>query len=333
MSEQQLSSAEAELYDRQIRLWGIESQEKLRAANVLLIGIRGLGSEIAKNILLSGINSLTILDDGVVTESDILHNFLLHEKVPVGSKIAEEVLPRAQSLNPLVKIATDTEPVSAKSADYFKEFTIVVATKIKFEHILKIDNVCREHSVKFIYGDVFGFFGFSVSDLQEHDYFEDRVQLIAGQKRGHDGEKKTVKIKGNMSYPPLNKVLILPNTKQDIIGIKKLSRPNNLFICMLTLLEFKKQTDREPDPSQKSDDVEKLKTIASDMIDLYQFSNVKLDNLYELLFGELAPVCAILGGVIAQEVIKAVSHKEVTINNIFLFDPVTYSGKELSVGS
>jgi ubiquitin-like 1-activating enzyme E1 A len=161
----------------------------LRAANVLLIGIRGLGSEIAKNILLSGINSLTILDDGVVTESDILHNFLLHEKVPVGSKvsiingsmmtkitlcfkIAEEVLPRAQSLNPLVKIATDTEPVSAKSADYFKEFTIVVATKIKFEHILKIDNVCREHSVKFIYGDVFGFFGFSVSDLQEHDYFE-----------------------------------------------------------------------------------------------------------------------------------------------------------------
>jgi hypothetical protein len=206
----------------------------LRAANVLLIGIRGLGSEIAKNILLSGINSLTILDDGVVTESDILHNFLLHEKVPVGSKIAEEVLPRAQSLNPLVKIATDTEPVSAKSADYFKEFTIVVATKIKFEHILKIDNVCRENSVKFIYGDVFGFFGFSVSDLQEHDYFEDRVQLIAGQKRGHDGEKKTVKIKGNMSYPPLNKVLILPNTKQDIIGIKKLSRPNNLFICMLS---------------------------------------------------------------------------------------------------
>jgi ubiquitin-like 1-activating enzyme E1 A len=69
------------------------------------------------------------------------------------------------------------------------------------------------------------------------------------------------------------------------------------------------------------------------MIDLYQFSNVKLDNLYELLFGELAPVCAILGGVIAQEVIKAVSHKEVTINNIFLFDPVTYSGKELSVGA
>lgn len=144
----------------------------MRAANVLLIGIRGLGSEIAKNILLSGINSLTILDDGTVTEDDNLHNFLLHEKVPIGSKIAEQVLPRAQALNPLVKITVDTAPISEKSGDFFKQFTIVVATRIKFEAILKIDGFCREHNVKFIYGDVSGFFGYSVSDLQDHEYFE-----------------------------------------------------------------------------------------------------------------------------------------------------------------
>lgn len=30
MSETQLSTDEAELYDRQIRLWGIESQEKYK---------------------------------------------------------------------------------------------------------------------------------------------------------------------------------------------------------------------------------------------------------------------------------------------------------------
>lgn len=49
----------------------------MRAANVLLIGVRALGSEIAKNILLSGINSLTILDDAVVTEEEQIKNFLL----------------------------------------------------------------------------------------------------------------------------------------------------------------------------------------------------------------------------------------------------------------
>ena len=82
------------------------------------------------------------------------------------------MLPRAQALNPLVKLTGDTEPVAAKTSDYFKKFTMVVATRIKFDAIIKIDNYCREHNVKFLYGDIFGFFGFAVSDLQEHDYFE-----------------------------------------------------------------------------------------------------------------------------------------------------------------
>ena len=35
---------------------------RLRAARVLLIGMKGLGAEIAKNIVLAGIKSLTLLD-------------------------------------------------------------------------------------------------------------------------------------------------------------------------------------------------------------------------------------------------------------------------------
>ncbi len=62
---QQISTDEIALYDRQIRLWGMQVQEKLRLANVLLIGIRGLGAEIAKNLVLAGIGTLTILDHAV----------------------------------------------------------------------------------------------------------------------------------------------------------------------------------------------------------------------------------------------------------------------------
>lgn len=63
---------------------------RLRAANVLLINIRGLGSEIAKNILLSGINSLTILDEGIVTEEELNKNFLLSPG-SVGKKVCTEL--------------------------------------------------------------------------------------------------------------------------------------------------------------------------------------------------------------------------------------------------
>ena len=37
----EISEAEAALYDRQIRLWGLDAQRRLRAANVFLAGIKG----------------------------------------------------------------------------------------------------------------------------------------------------------------------------------------------------------------------------------------------------------------------------------------------------
>ena len=40
---------------------------RLRAASVLLVGVRGLGAEIAKNIVLAGIKSLTLLDPTLVS--------------------------------------------------------------------------------------------------------------------------------------------------------------------------------------------------------------------------------------------------------------------------
>lgn len=87
-------------------------------------------------------------------------------------QIAEEVLVKAQALNPLVKISADTESPAAKDQTFFKKFTIIVATAIKTDLLLKIDKICRSKKIKLIYGDVFGMFGYSVADFQDHDYFE-----------------------------------------------------------------------------------------------------------------------------------------------------------------
>ncbi|XP_066141922.1 SUMO-activating enzyme subunit 1 [Euwallacea fornicatus] len=335
MSEKQLSAVETELYDRQIRLWGIESQERLRAANILLIGVRGLGSEIAKNILLSGINSLVILDDGEVTEEEQIKNFLINRD-SVGKQIAKEVLIKAQALNPLVKITADTSDPATKDVKFFEAFTIIVATRIKTDFLLKLDKICRSSNVKLIFGDVLGTFGYSVSDFLEHDYYIDQLKLI-GKKRNHDGteskpEKETIRVKGQIVYPEINKVIILPNTKQSVDHIKKVKRRNDYFFLMLVLLEFRNRQNRNPEISNKEKDISLLQEIKAEVLDLYGFDHNKLKNeLFELVFGEIVPVCAVLGGVIAQEVIKGVSQKEVPINNIFLFDPLTFCGKEETI--
>lgn len=99
------------------------------------------------------------------------------------------------------------------------------------------------------------------------------------------------------------------------------------------LIEFRNKYGRDPSPKEMQTDIEKLLEIRNHILPLYQVSNDKLnDDVFGLLFGELVSICSIVGGVIAQEVIKAVSHKEVPINNVFLFDPISYNGKEETVG-
>lgn len=77
---EELSADEIALYDRQLRLWGIEAQNRMRKANVLLVTMRALGNEIAKNLVLAGIGSLTVLDSDTVTEADVASGFFVTEE-------------------------------------------------------------------------------------------------------------------------------------------------------------------------------------------------------------------------------------------------------------
>jgi ubiquitin-like 1-activating enzyme E1 A len=85
---QQLSitADEIALYDRQIRLWGVQAQENIRRAKVLLIGIKGLGNEIAKNLVLAGIQSLAVADHQIVTHEDLGAQFFITEE-DVGKNV------------------------------------------------------------------------------------------------------------------------------------------------------------------------------------------------------------------------------------------------------
>ena len=82
-----LSADEIALYDRQIRLWGAQAQERIRSASILLVSLRTLGTEIAKNLTLAGISSLTIIDDEPVTEEDLGSQYFLREE-DVGKPVS-----------------------------------------------------------------------------------------------------------------------------------------------------------------------------------------------------------------------------------------------------
>ena len=56
-----LSKQESALYDRQIRLWGVAAQQRMRESKILIVGMTALAAELCKNIVLAGLN-VVILD-------------------------------------------------------------------------------------------------------------------------------------------------------------------------------------------------------------------------------------------------------------------------------
>jgi len=65
---------------------------------VLIVGLRGLGVEIAKNIALAGVKSLTLYDPAPAAISDLSSQFFLHPQ-DVGKPRAAVTAPRVAELN------------------------------------------------------------------------------------------------------------------------------------------------------------------------------------------------------------------------------------------
>ena len=70
---------DTDLYSRQIGTFGMETMAKLSKMQVVIIGMRGLGVEIAKNLILAGPKQVSIIDPTITNINDLGSNFYLEE--------------------------------------------------------------------------------------------------------------------------------------------------------------------------------------------------------------------------------------------------------------
>jgi molybdopterin-synthase adenylyltransferase len=94
-------------YSRQILLpgFGIEGQERLRAASVLVVGLGGLGSPVAMYLAAGGVGRLVLADFDAVDLSN-LQRQLLHTTERIGMPKADSARIALAALNPEVRIET-----------------------------------------------------------------------------------------------------------------------------------------------------------------------------------------------------------------------------------
>jgi ubiquitin-like 1-activating enzyme E1 A len=147
------------------------SRLRLRNSKILIAGLNGLGAEISKNIILAGVKSVTFLDHRPVTSLDFASNFFIPRE-QLGENRAESSLARAQALNPMVELKADTGNLAGKDEEFFTLFDVVVILETTSNEQIRINNICRVNNVKFYAADMWGMFGYSFVDLQEHEFAE-----------------------------------------------------------------------------------------------------------------------------------------------------------------
>lgn len=72
----------------------------------------------------------------------------------------------------MVQLSADTGMLKDKDEEFFKKFDVVVITEASVEEQIRIDNICRANNIKFFAADLWGMFGYSFADLNEHEFAE-----------------------------------------------------------------------------------------------------------------------------------------------------------------
>ncbi|KAG2392698.1 hypothetical protein C9374_011423 [Naegleria lovaniensis] len=387
MVDEDHQEVDEKLYSRQLYVLGVDAMKRMQQSNVLICGLGGLGVEVAKNVILTGVKSVTLYDPKNVTFDDLSAQFYASEK-DIGQNRAEVSLQQLKELNQYVPVKIHKGDLTE---DFITQFAVVVFTDTHIPQLVEMNEICHKHNVRFIacesrglMGSLFCDFGtnFTVydpdgenvvsnivtditngypatvtvyDDKPTHGLYDDEYVQFEGiegmdeinkvsepikikvsgkhtfkidldtrnfgeYKSGSGGYVKQVKVPTSHSYQPLKDQLANPTCID--FDFAKFSRPQQIHLAMLALSEYEKRNQSLPKPYNKAD-AERLLEIAKEIAPdaLKEHLDEKIVKLLAYTCrGNLNPMAAFLGGIVAQETQKACSGKFSPLNQYFHFD-------------
>lgn len=156
-----LDAAEIRRYSRHLIMpeVGMEGQQRLKAAKVLMIGAGGLGSPLGLYLAAAGVGTLGLVDFDVVDESN-LQRQVLYGQSDVGRPKVEAALERLRGVNRHIElIGHETRLSSVNALDLFAPYDVVVDGTDNFATRYLVNDACVLARKPNVYGSIFRFEG------------------------------------------------------------------------------------------------------------------------------------------------------------------------------
>lgn len=327
MSE--LSAGELALYDRQLRVWGADGQNKIKNASILVVNLNGVGTEIVKNLTLSGVGAIELLDPSVVSENDLSAQFFLSEE-DLGKQKLEAVEPKIRDMNPRVNLTINTSKFEQLDTEYFKKFQLVIANNISAKELIKLNSITRDLKISLYTTTTHGLYGYFFNDLiLDVSNFTKKKMPIA-RKIGPISKNQEILKVTTSHNKETNEVFETFTLKSKYHKFEDAIRSTNLN-------DLTKRAKKNVSPLLSIffalhefdlEDIEittdALKTRANEISKKLGLNEIADESYFTKVVTQLntdiSPVAAILGGSLAQDVINYISKKEIPVNNFLILD-------------
>lgn len=151
------------LYSRQLYVLGHDAMRRMANTDVLISGLGGLGCEIAKNVILGGVKSVTLHDSTVCSMADLTTQYYLSES-DIGRNRAEVSRQQLSELNNYVPTRVHTGELTE---EFLKQFRVVVLTASSGAEQERIAAFTHANDIALIVGDTRGLFAQVFCDFGE----------------------------------------------------------------------------------------------------------------------------------------------------------------------
>jgi len=364
---------------------GHEAMKKMAVSHVLISGMKGLGAEVAKNVILGGVKSVTLHDTESVEIGDLSSHFYFTEN-DVGRNRAQVSRPKLAELNNYVAVTDSCDPISE---DIIKAHSVVVLCNTPLEEQLRIAEITRANNVSLIIADIRGLYAqvftdfgekFLVSDVNGEEPISAMIASVTQDKEGgvvatldetrhgfEDGDVVTftevegmtelnhsqhkikvmgpytfrigdtsgfgdyvkggiatqVKVPVEVHFQTLKQAIDNPSELFMFTDFGKFDAPPQLHLSFLAMHEYKKLNSRLPKPWSSEDAADFLrvaKQLNAGSSSPIELSDDLIMQFAKICAGDISPMAAAIGGVVAQEVMKACSGKFMPIKQWMYFD-------------
>ncbi|CAL7947644.1 unnamed protein product [Xylocopa violacea] len=372
------------LYSRQLYVLGHDAMRRMASSDVLICGLGGLGVEIAKNVILGGVKSVTLHDNELCKMSDLGSQFYLTE-ADIGKNRAAACCQRLSELNNYVPTRHHSGPLTDS---YIKNFKVVVLTETQLKEQLRISEITHANDIALIIADTRGLFSqvfcdfgekFTVVDTNGEPPATAMVASISKDTEGvvtclddtrhgmEDGDyvtfsevqgmtelngcepikikvlgpytfsigdtsKYTEYIRGGivtqvkmpkiLNFTPLKDALKKPEFL--ITDFGKFDYPEQLHLAFM-VLHYVEDNDALPRPWNQEDAnkfVDLAKAMKEQLGSDIEINSELFETFAKISAGSLNPMNATIGGIVAQEVMKACSGKFHPIFQWLYFDAI-----------